>query len=74
MSLLRLYAKNQSVLSPGNDITYTRTYEQFVFDMEKAGTNDLVAKNEADPLFRPPLVQPTYLQTLFKQGVISNRL
>lgn len=62
MSILSLYEKQKSVLTPNT----TPTYEEDVFNMEVKGENDLVARNYADPTFRPPLTQDTYLAKNFE--------
>ena len=67
MSLLSLYEDKKTALGPP---VVKETYEEFVFDMERAGVNDLVALNEADPLFTPPKVTDTYLAKLFEEGVL----
>lgn len=67
MSLISLYQKKKTALGPPAVKT---TYEQFVFNMERTGTNNLVALNEADPLFTPPKVSDTYVARLFKEGVL----
>jgi hypothetical protein len=66
MSLIDIFNKNQSSFTPIN----LMTYEQFVFNMEKNGVNDLVARDKVDPTFRPPLVSNSYLASLFKQKAI----
>ena len=71
MSLITLYEEKKSAFGPP---VVQDTYEQFVFDMERNGTNDLVEKNMIDPTFRPPLPDATYVAQLFREGVISNRL
>lgn len=64
MSLLELYAK-QHTLGPDGQ----QTYEQTVFQMERAGVNDLVERNMIDPTFRPPLPEDSYISTLFEDTV-----
>lgn len=71
MSLLTSYEEKRSAFSPP---AVQDTYEQFVFNMERNGTNDLVTKNMVDPTFRPPLPEDTYVAQLFKEGVLSSRL
>ncbi len=65
MSLLGLLnAKNRNPLAPPPNQT---TYQQFVFDMETRGTNDLVERNAVDDTFRPPLAQTSYQETIFQE-------
>lgn len=65
MSLLGLLnKKNRNPLAPPPNQT---TYQQFVFKMEAAGTNDLVARNNVDYTFRPPASTPKYTETIFKE-------
>ena len=71
MSLITLYEEKKSAFGPP---VVQDTYEQFVFNMERNGTNDLVERNMIDPTFRPPLPEDTYVAQLFKEGAISNRL
>ena len=71
MSLITLYEEKKSAFGPP---AVQDTYEEFVFDMEKNGTNDLVEKNQIDPTFRPPLPEETYTAQLFKEGVVSSRI
>lgn len=71
MSLITLYEEKKSAFGPP---VVQDTYEQFVFNMERNGTNDLVERNVIDPTFRPPLPEDTYVAQLFKEGAISNRL
>ena len=70
MSLIGLYSKHKTALAT----TKRETYQEFVFAMERSGVNDLVAKNMVDPTFRPPTAYDTYIQALFKEGVIANQL
>ena len=65
MSLLGLLnKKNKNPLAPPPNQT---TYEQFVFEMEKNHTNDLVERNEVDFTFRPPATTAKYTETIFKE-------
>lgn len=65
MSLLGLLnKKNRNPLAPAPNQT---TYEQFVFNMEVHGTNDLVERNNVDYTFRPPASTPKYTETIFKE-------
>ncbi len=65
MSLLGLLnMKNRNPLAPPPNQT---TYQQFVFNMESRGTNDLVERNAVDATFRPPLAQTTYQETIFQE-------
>ena len=67
MSLITLYETKKSAFGPP---VVKSTYEQFVFNMERTGTNNLVALNDADPLFTPPKVTDTYIGKLFEEGVL----
>lgn len=71
MSLIALYEEKKTALAPPEN---QETYEQFVFNMERNGTNDLVERDMVDPTFRPPLPEDTYVAQLFREGAISNRL
>lgn len=73
MSLATLYKEKKSAFGPP---PVQDTYEQFVFNMERNGTNDLVERNEVDPTFRPPLTQDTYIAQTFneKSGGAASRL
>ncbi len=71
MSLITLYGEKKSALAPPAN---QETYEEFVFDMERNGTNDLVARDMVDPTFRPPLPEDTYIAQLFREGAVSSRL
>jgi len=65
MSLLGLLnTKNRNPLAPPPSQT---TYQQFVFNMETRGTNDLVERNAVDATFRPPLAQTSYQETIFQE-------
>jgi hypothetical protein len=48
------------------------TYTEFVFEMEKNGTNNLVDRDMVDPTFRPPTAADTYLETVFQDGLNKN--
>ena len=65
MSISSLYKEKKSAFAP---TTNQSTYEQFVFDMEKNHTNDLVERDMVDPTFRPPLVANSYEANNFKTG------
>lgn len=65
MSVSSLYIDKKSAFAPAANQT---TYEQFVFEMEKNGTNDLVERDMVDPTFRPPLVSDSYEADIFKNG------
>jgi hypothetical protein len=69
MSLTELYNEKKTALAPPVDQT---TYEEFVFEMEKNGTNNLVDRNMVDPTFRPPTAADTYLETVFQDGLNKN--
>ena len=69
MSLTELYNEKKTALAPPENQT---TYEEFVFEMEKDGTNDLVERNMVDPTFRPPSAADTYLETVFQDGLNKN--
>ena len=69
MSLATLYNEKKTAFAPSSTQT---TYEQFVFDMEKNGTNDLVERDMVDPTFRPPLASNSYLETVFQDGLNKN--
>lgn len=69
MSLTALYNEKKTAFAPPTNQT---TYEQFVFDMEKNGTNDLVERDMVDPTFRPPLASNSYLETVFQDGLNKN--
>ena len=53
MSVSSLYVEKKTAFAPPVNQS---TYEQFVFNMERNGTNDLVERDMVDPTFRPPLV------------------
>jgi hypothetical protein len=69
MSLTELYNEKKTALAPPVDQT---TYEEFVFEMEKNGTNNLVDRDMVDPTFRPPTAADTYLETVFQDGLNRN--
>lgn len=64
MSLTTLYNEKKTALAPPVN---QETYTEFVFNMEKNGTNDLVERNMIDPTFRPPSVTDTYLARVFAE-------
>lgn len=68
MGIATLYSEKKSTFAPPLNQS---TYEQFVFNMERAGTNDLVERDMVDPTFRPPLVADSYIAQLFKEGQIQ---
>jgi len=63
MDLAALYAQKKSAYAPPVN---EPTYEQFVFQMESTGVNDLVAMNMVDPTFRPPTVHASYVDVTSK--------
>jgi hypothetical protein len=69
MSLTDLYNEKKTALAPPENQT---TYEEFVFEMEKNGTNNLVDRDMVDPTFRPPTAADTYLETVFQDGLNKN--
>ena len=69
MSLTALYNEKKTALAPPKNQT---TYEEFVFEMEKNGTNDLVERDMVDPTFRPPTAANSYLETVFQDGLNKN--
>jgi hypothetical protein len=69
MSLTELYNEKKTALAPPVDQT---TYTEFVFEMEKNGTNNLVDRDMVDPTFRPPTAADTYLETVFQDGLNKN--
>jgi hypothetical protein len=71
MSLITLYDEKKSAFGPP---PVQDTYEQFVFNMERNGTNDLVERNQVDPTFRPPLPEDSYIAQTFKQNAGASRL
>lgn len=70
MALIDVYNKQRTNFAPAD----TQTYEQFVFDMERTGVNDLVAKDKVDPTFRPPQGQATYTEAIFNTKLVANQL
>jgi hypothetical protein len=56
MSLTELYNEKKTALAPPVDQT---TYTEFVFEMEKNGTNNLVDRDMIDPTFRPTTAADT---------------
>lgn len=64
MSLTTLYNEKKTALAPPVN---QETYTEYVFEMEKNGTNDLVERNMIDPTFRPPSVTDTYLARVFAE-------
>ena len=69
MSLTDLYNEKKTAFAPSKTQT---TYEEFVFEMEKNGTNDLVERDMVDPTFRPPTAANSYLETVFQTGQNKN--
>lgn len=69
MSIAELYAEKRSALAPPAS---QETYEQFVFNMERNGTNDLVERDMVDPTFRAPDVSNSYMAQKFQSGLNSN--
>lgn len=65
MSVSSLYIEKKSAFAPPVNQS---TYEQFVFNMERNGTNDLVERNMIDPTFRPPVPSDSYVADTFKTG------
>ena len=70
MSITSLYDEKKTALAPAKNQT---TYEQFIFEMEKNGTNDLVERDMVDPTFRPPLASNSYLAQVFAEGTAKNQ-
>lgn len=70
MSLTTLYNEKKTAFAPPKN---QETYEQFVFEMEKNGTNDLVERDMVDPTFRPPLTQNSYQAQVFAEGTAKNQ-
>lgn len=65
MSLLGLFKKkNANPLAP---VPNQETYTEFVFNMEKNQTNDLVQRNNVDFTFRPPASTTKYQETIFQE-------
>ena len=69
MSLTTLYGTKKTAFAPPAN---QHTYNEFVFDMEIKGTNDLVERDMVDPTFRPPAAESSYLETVFKNGLNNN--
>jgi len=69
MSISSLYIEKKTAFTPPANQT---TYEQYVFEMEKNGTNDLVERDLIDPTFRPPLVADSYQAQIFAKGANQN--
>jgi hypothetical protein len=69
MSLATLFSAKKTALAPPvNQDTYT----EYVFEMEKNGTNDLVERDMVDPTFRPPLATNSYIEQVFQDGLNKN--
>jgi hypothetical protein len=70
MSLLGLLNKrNKNPLAPPPN---QETYEEYVFEMEKNHTNDLVERNNVDFTFRPPASTTKYQETIFREQAAGN--
>lgn len=70
MSLLGLFnKKNRNPLAPAPN---QQTYNEFVFDMERNQTNDLVERNDVDFTFRPPATTTKYQDTIFQEQRTRN--
>jgi hypothetical protein len=69
MSLTELYNQKKTAFTPPAN---QETYNEFVFDMEIKGTNDLVERDMVDPTFRPPATSTSYLETVFQKGLNNN--
>lgn len=69
MSIAELYVEKRTPLAPPVNQT---TYDQFVFNMERNGTNDLVERDMVDPTFRPPQASDSYQAKRFQNGLNSN--
>lgn len=70
MSLLGLFnKKNRNPLAPAPN---QQTYTEFVFDMERNQTNDLVERNDVDFTFRPPASTTKYQETIFQEQRTRN--
>lgn len=65
MSISSLFESKKTAFAPPVN---QETYEEFVFEMEKNGTNDLVERDMVDPTFRPPLASDSYIATRFEQS------
>ena len=69
MSLTALYNQKKTAFTPPKN---QETYNEFVFNMELHGTNDLVERDMVDPTFRPPAAASSYLETVFQKGLNNN--
>lgn len=69
MGIAELYVEKRTPFAPPADQS---TYEQFVFKMERTGTNDLVSRNVVDPTFRPPQASDSYMAQKFQEGLNQN--
>lgn len=69
MSLTALYNQKKTAFTPPKN---QETYNEFVFNMELHGTNDLVERDMVDPTFRPPATATSYLETVFQKGLNNN--
>ena len=69
MSLTALYNEKKTAFAPPVN---QETYNQFVFNMEKNHTNDLVERDMVDPTFRPPLATNSYMEQVFQDGLNKN--
>lgn len=69
MSIAELYVEKRTPFAPPVNQT---TYDQFVFNMERNGTNDLVERDMVDPTFRPPQASDSYQAQRFQSGLNSN--
>lgn len=69
MSISTLYIEKKTALAPPANQT---TYEATVFEQERAGTNNLVARDVIDPTFRPPDATNTYLERVFQEARNTN--
>lgn len=69
MSLTTLYSQKKTAFTPPAN---QETYNEFVFNMELHGTNDLVERDMVDPTFRPPSAATSYLETVFQNGLNNN--
>ena len=70
MSILDLYASKKTAYGIDNPTTY----KDKIFEMERTGINDLVAKEVTDPNFKDPSSGDTYIASLFKDGAPSLNL
>ena len=69
MSIAELYVEKRTPFAPPANQT---TYDQFVFNMERNGTNDLVERDMVDPTFRTPHASDSYQAKRFQNGLNSN--